>query len=250
MDETRLPAGRQGPMTKRELKTLRKMEKYESVRQGSGSNLVKWAIIALGSLLFLAFFGFIIFSIKQSKNKPVEISSTGWIRGSENAKTTLVEFGDFQCPACRAAEPFVRQALHDFDGKIKLHFKHFPLTSIHSNAMLAARAAEAAGVQGKFWQMHDWLYDNQDLWAPLNGSEARQKMIDVAKKLKVDSDKFTEDLDNSTISDKIAAMQNEAINIGVNATPTFYINNKKVESNPASYEEFKQLIQAEVDRQK
>lgn len=239
MDETR-------PMTKRELKALRKMEGYERQRQGSGSDLIKWVIIALGSALFLAFFAFVVILIKQSKNKPVEISSAGWVRGSKDAKTTLVEYGDFQCPACRAAEPFIRSAMKDFDGKIKLQFKHFPLTSIHPNAMLAARAAEAAGVQDKFWEMHDWLYDNQDSWAPLSGADAKIKLIDAAKKLKLDSDKFTEDLDNSTLSNKISSMENEAINIGVNATPTFYINNKKVENNPTSYEEFKRIIQRAI----
>ena len=238
-------------MTKREIKAMRRMEKYERTRQGSNSsNLTKWIIIALGSALFLAFFGFVIILIKQSKNKPVEISSAGWVRGSKDAKTTLVEYGDFQCPACRAAEPFIRSAMKDFDGRLKFVFKHFPLTSIHPNAMLAARAAEAAGRQNKFFEMHDWLYDNQDSWAGLSGADARAKMNDAAKALKLDTDQFTKDMDSREIADKISANQSEGINLGVNSTPTFYLDNKKIDNNPQNYDDFKKLISEEVKKVK
>lgn len=234
MDETKT-------MTKKELKVLRRMER--SQQETGGGDTMKWIIMAVGSILFLAFFVFIVILIKQSKNKPVVISQAGWVRGKKDAKTTLVEFGDFQCPACRTAEPLVRQAMVDFDGKIKFNFKHFPLISVHPNGMLAARAAEAAGVQNKFWEMHDWLYDNQDLWSGLSGSEAKQKLIDAAVELKLKADQFKKDIDSKAVSDKINETQSEAITLGVNSTPTFYLNNKKIETNPQNYGEFKKLIQ-------
>src|SRR5688572_15470916 len=104
-------------------------------KRGSSTQLI---IIAAASLIFLAFFAFIVISIKQSKNKPVELSNSGWVKGSENAKVKITEFGDLQCPACKAYEPIVRQISKDYEGKVQLVFKHFPLTSMHPNAMLAA----------------------------------------------------------------------------------------------------------------
>lgn len=241
MDENSPSSARQGHMTKKELKALRRMERLQ--QNQSGQDMTKWIIMAVGSILFLAAFAFLVISIKQSKNKPIEISSAGWIRGSESAKTTLVEFSDLQCPACRAAAPLIKQALVDFDGKIKLLFKHFPLTSVHANSMLAARAAEAAGAQDKFWEMHDWLNDNQDSWSSLQPVDAIKKMIEAAESLELDTDKFAEDIDSKALSDKINETQSEGINLGVNSTPTFYINNKKIEKNPQNYDEFKKLIQ-------
>lgn len=213
--------------------------------KNSGSS-AKWIIIIVGSLIFLAFFGFIIYSIKQSKNKPVVLSSAGWVRGSKNAKVKLTEFGDFQCPACRAYEPIVRKISKDFDGKLNLTFKHFPLTSIHKNALLGARAAEAAGAQGKFWEMHDWLYDNQVVWGELPAADAKAKILAAAEKLKLDMDKFKKDIDAKTIEDKILTSQSEGIDLGIVATPTFYLDGKKLDPTPQNYEEFKKVIEAEL----
>lgn len=242
---------RSQPMTKREFKARRKIERHESAQHGNNSsNLAKWIIIAVGSALFLAFFAYIIFSIKQSKNKPFVISNTGWVRGNPNAKTTLVEFSDFQCPACQRYEPLVEQVLKDFNGQMKLIYKHFPLTSVHKNAMLAAQASEAAGNQGKFWEMHDLLFEKHDEWAELDNSGAKEKFILYAESLKLDMERFKADLDKKETADKVTQSQNEGINNGVNATPTFFLNNNKIEPNPGSYEEFKKIISDAVSKDK
>lgn len=237
-------------MTKKELKVLRKLERMEQEKQGGGSNTTKWIVFAVGAALFLAFFAFVVILIKQSKSKPVEISTSGWIRGKPDAKVTLIEYGDFQCPACKAAEPLVRQAQSEFKDDLKFVFKHFPLTSIHPNAVLGARAAEAAGIQGKFWEMHDWLYDYQEMWSALPAVEALAKIKEQANALDLDVEKFGKDMDDPTVLAKITAEQNEGIEIGVNATPTFYLNGKKIDGSERNYEEFKKVISEEISKSK
>src|SRR5205807_632201 len=100
----------------------------------------------------------------------------------------------------------------------------------------------------KFWQMHDKLYDNQDSWAPLPGADAREKIIGFAKDLKLDTTKFKKDLDRQDLKDKINASEDEGIKLGVSATPTFYLDNKKIENNPQNYDDFKKLIDGEIKR--
>lgn len=242
MDENRPPLARQGPMTKKELKALRKLEKLDNTRAESRQNTVKWIVLGVGSLLFIAFFGFLIFLTKQNQAKPVSLTNDGWVRGENSAKVTLVEFADFQCPACKAYHPIVSEVLASYKGKVKLLYKHFPLTSIHKNAFPAAQAAEAAGAQGKFFQMHDLLYEHQEEWAELAESDAKEKFIAFASDLKLDLDKFKADLDKKEFEDKIRQNQNEGVNSGVSGTPTFFVNGKRIE-NPRGLEEFKRAVE-------
>jgi len=239
-----------GPMTKKELKALRKLERQQSDGSDSGSGSSKMIIFALGAIIFLAFFGFIIFSIKKNKDKPIVLSSAGYSRGNPAAKVTLVEFGDLQCPACRAYEPFVRNALHDYDGKVKLLYKNFPLLTVHPNANLAAKVAVAAGEQGKFFLMHDWLYDNQDSWAELSANDARAKMIEAAKVMGISTDKLQIDIDSKATTDKISVTENEGGVVGVSGTPTFYLNNERMDPMPQNYDEFKKDVAAAIAKAK
>lgn len=235
MDEERL--------TKKEKKELRKQERLTALSSKSSQNrqgLVTWGVIALAAILFLGFFSFLVFSAKQSRNN-VTIVPTGWVRGDVNAKNTLYEFGDLQCPACKRYEPFVEQASKDFKGKIKFVFKHFPLSQVHRNAMSAAITAEAAGAQGKFWEMHDLLYQKQEEWG--ESTDASKLFGQYANDLKLDITKFKADLKDKSLSDKITTEQTEGINLGVSATPTFYLNNKMLDLS-ATYDEFKKEINA------
>ncbi|MGE5042261.1 MAG: DsbA family protein [Candidatus Levyibacteriota bacterium] len=208
-------------LTKKEKKELRKLENLSKVEEGGG-NKMKLIIIAAVSFLFLAFFAFAIIASKQKANAPVKLSNSGWVTGNPNSKVTLTEFGDFQCPACKAFEPVIDQVRKDYGNKIKIVFMHFPLKNAHPNAMMAAKAAEAAGQQGKFWQYHDLLYVNQEAWAPL--PDPTQQFTDYAKSLKLDTAKFKKDMQDSKLEAKINAQEDEGINVGVNATPTVYLN--------------------------
>ncbi len=171
-------------------------------------------------------------------SEPV-VTQSDHVRGNLSGTVTLVEFGDIQCPACGAYEPIVRQVTADNASSLKVVFKHFPLTQIHQNALLAAKASEAASNQGKFWEMHDIMYDNQNEWS--ESLSARDFIMNYAQKIGLDMNKFKTDLDSSAVADKIMADYKEGVALGVQGTPTFFVNGKKID-NPSSLEAFDQII--------
>lgn len=146
--------------------------------------------------------------------------------GTPSAKVTIVEFGDFQCPACGAAHPVLKQIVSDYKDKVYFVFRNFPLP-MHPNAPLAAQAAYAAGSQGKFWEMHDKLYESQDEWAEKSAGPAKDVIVGYAKELGLDMTKFNDDLNKNAGNAKIQKDQNDGYQLGVNSTPTVYINGTK-----------------------
>jgi protein-disulfide isomerase len=229
-------------LSKKELKLAQKLAKLEKEKEEARQKTIKWLVIGVASFLFVALFVVLVVIGKQNQagnSALVTVGPGDWIRGDRNAKTTLVEFSDFQCPACASYEPMVRRLLLETGGGMRLVYKHFPLTSIHRNAFLAAQAAEAAGLQGKFWEMHDILFEKQGEWAESN--KAEDVFVKFAADLKLDVEKFRQDLASPYIKDKIQKNQEEGIKLGVNATPTFAINGKIIKT-PRTYEEFKALV--------
>jgi protein-disulfide isomerase len=199
----------------------------------------------LGSigLVMVLLFGYYFYAAptaSTTNTTPVVITQTDHVRGAKDGKVTLVEFGDFQCPACGAYEPIVRQVLADNKDTLKFSFRHFPLTQIHKNALLAAKASEAAALQGKFWEMHDILYDKQEEWG--EALNAREFIMMYANTVKLDTSKFTSDLESKTLEDKILAEYKEGTGLGIQGTPTFFLNGKKLESNPRNLAEFNAVI--------
>lgn len=195
-------------------------------------------IVALVVLSF-AYYFYAMSGNTGASAKEIVITEQDHVRGTPGAKVTLVEFADFQCPACGAYEPLVRKVMEDNAGTVQLVFRHFPLMQIHQNALLASKAAEAAGVQGKFWEMHDILFENQTEWS--TALNARDFITGYAGKIGLDAKKFAEDLNNKSLEDKILAELKEGTNIGVQGTPTFFLNGKQIK-NPSSPEEFNALI--------
>ncbi|HEX6977071.1 MAG TPA: thioredoxin domain-containing protein [Patescibacteria group bacterium] len=203
-------------------------------------------IIAIGAFFFLIFLAFIYFGSKPPAPIPPQvISDTSLLvkkdshqTSPDKAKVTLVEFGDFQCPACGISYPIVKQLEKDYGDNLNVVFRHFPLPQ-HTNALPASEAAEAAGAQGKFWEMHDKLYENQDKWS----SEANpiNTFAQYAKDLNLDVDKFTSDVKGEKYKDKIVADQSDGNTVAISATPTFFLNGQKIEGLPA-LEQFKSLI--------
>jgi len=173
------------------------------------------------------------------------VSSSDWSRGNQEAKVIFVEYSDFQCPACSAYYPLLKKLNEDFGGKIKFIYRHFPLRQIHKNAELAAHAAEAAGRQGKFWQMHDMLFENQNNWSGKSGSDAEDTFASYARSLNLDVERFNKDLDLKDIKEKVENDYQSGVRSQVNATPTFFLNGAKFE-NPRSYEELRSRIEQEV----
>ena len=143
------------------------------------------------------------------------------MRGNPDAKIFLVEFSDFQCPACKAAKSTVDAIVSQYKDKLVFGYRYFPLDQ-HPFGMKAAIAAEVANKQGKFWEMYDVLFANQEKFSD-------SIFPDLAKQLNLDMDKFTKDRADSAIQQKIEQDRSYGNQIGVNATPTFFLNGKKLD---------------------
>jgi Na+/H+ antiporter NhaA len=142
------------------------------------------------------------------------------IRGAADASVTLIEYGDFQCPYCSQADPVVRQLLAENGEDLRFVWRHLPLSDVHEHAQLAAEAAEAAGAQGAFWEMHDELLDHQDQLMP-------RQLVAAAERLGLDTDRFRDELRRREWAPRVAEDVHEADDSGVTGTPTFFINGRR-----------------------
>ncbi len=172
-----------------------------------------------------------------------EINADDNVKGAQNAVVTIVEFSDYQCPACKSYAPVLDEIINAFPNDVRLVYKHYPLRSIHPRADIAARAAEAAGAQGKFWEMTDLLFANQELWSRQAGTQAFEE---YASTLGLNQAQFLSDLESDAAKNKV----NNDVALGqslmITGTPTFYVNGKRV-TNPRSFEEFKLFIETEIN---
>ena len=160
------------------------------------------------------------------------------------ALITLTEYSDYQCPACGVYHPIVERLKEHFGDKLEVEYRDFPL-NIHQYAMLAARAAEAAKIQGNFKAMHDKLFENQNVWS---GSSNPQSLFeDYAQEIGLDLEQFREDLNSAEAQRAVIEEKNEGEQMGVNSTPTFFINGEKLVQNPQNFEQFKNLINLYMD---
>jgi len=181
--------------------------------------------------------------VGTAKNEAnISITADDNVKGPATAKVTLVEFSDYQCPACKAYAPVIDELLNQYPNDLRLVHKFFPLKTIHYRAQASAQAAEAAGRQGKFFEMSKVLYENQEVWSKESGTATFEK---YAIDLGLDLVKFKADYGSDSVKDKINAQIKEGIDLNVNGTPTIYMNGKKIQ-NPSSFEEFKQVIEAEI----
>lgn len=200
----------------------------------------------------IVIFGGIFWFTKSKSSAPSggdtsQNSGTNHLLGNNTTGVTLVEFGDYQCPACYQYYPLVKQLQEKYNDQIAFQFRNFPLVQIHPNAMLAARAAEAAGMQGKFWEMHDLLYTNQNSWS--SQSNPTNIFVGYAQQLGLDTNKFTEDMNSAAVLAMINADVSAAQALGATGTPTFVLNGKKIES-PQTLEEFSKVIDAAIAENK
>lgn len=237
--------------TKKERKELKKLEWEEKLKTEKRNKMLKQIGIWIGAavILIASVYGLIQLANSPQTNpdliKLPPITKGDITTGNPKAKAVLVEYADFQCPACAAYQPFINQLLIDFKDKIYFVYRFFPLIQTHKNAMISAQAAYAANLQGKFWEMDNLLYSSQKSWE--NSSNAKEIFTDYAKTLKLDMKKFQADLESDQGKKIINEQYSQGLNIGVNSTPTFFLNGIKIE-NPRSYNDFKKLIQDEVDK--
>jgi len=146
--------------------------------------------------------------------------------GREGAPLTLEEFGDYQCPPCGNFYPEVEKIRTDYGDKLHFIFRQFPLTRAHANALVAAHAAEAAGLQGKFWEMHDRLFRNQNSWA--KDANPRAIFETYAAALGLDLERFKRDMNNAEVDARIVADHERGQSLGVTSTPTFFLNGREL----------------------
>lgn len=149
-------------------------------------------------------------------------------QGDATAAVTLVEYGDYQCPYCGAAYPLVKKLQRHFGGDLRFVFRNFPLTQAHPLAQMAAELAEAAAIQGRFWPMHDWIYENQERWSE-GGAEV---LLGGIEAVGLDTVALERDLKQSKIAQRIKADFNGGVRSGVNGTPGFFVNGRLHQGSP------------------
>jgi len=177
------------------------------------------------------------------------ITSSDHTHGNPNAKVTLIEYGDFECPACGVYEPIVEQLYQQYQNQVLFVFRNFPLFQIHPYAMIGAQAAEAAGLQGQYWQMHDLLYKNQAEWTSdttLSDSAVVSKYFDSdAQQLGLDVTKFNSDINSSAVQNKVQSDISLGNAAKIDHTPTFFINLTQIQ-NPQGLQEFQNDLNAAI----
>ena len=159
------------------------------------------------------------------------VNAQDHIAGPDDAPVTLVEYGDFECPYCGMAHPIVKSAQHQLGDQLRFVFRNFPLAEAHPHARLAAQAAEAAGAQGRFWEMHDMLFEHQY-------ALELQDLIGYAKSLGLDVPQFEHDLEAGTYAKKVRDDFRSGVRSGVNGTPTFFVNGERYNGSWANEEAF------------
>jgi protein-disulfide isomerase len=163
------------------------------------------------------------------------------VRGPFNARVKIEEFGDFQCPSCAALSPALSQSEQKYHGRLCVIFRQFPLAS-HPHAQEAARAAEAAGLQGRFWEMHDLLYGSQLVWT--RAADTRELFNQFAKSLGIDVERFKIDLESEQVKRRIDADQQRAASLGVNSTPAIFINGRRLPDSSLNQKALQEAIDA------
>jgi NhaA family Na+:H+ antiporter len=163
------------------------------------------------------------------------------VRGNANAAVTLEEFGDFQCPTCGLYSGELKKIEDEFGARLRVIFREYPLyPTPHENALVAAQAAEAGALQGRFWEMHDKLYENQKAWS--DAKDAVPIFVDYAKQIGLDTDRFARDLSGEVVAARIFQDGKRAHALGVTSTPTFFIDGREVKGDSFSPEGIREMI--------
>ena len=166
------------------------------------------------------------FSGAPMSSSPAEPGAQRRDKRPVDAVVTLEEFGDYQCPPCGALHPTLKKLKQEFGPNLNFVFRNLPLSTLHKNAMVAAQAAEAARVQNRFWEMHDLLYENQDLWK--DDINPRTIFIKLAGDLGLDTARFVRDMDDKQVKMRIEADQFAAAELGISGTPTLLIDGRQL----------------------
>ncbi len=199
-------------------------------------------------LLIAAAVGGGIYGMVKIASRPVQnsgaaitvppLAENDWVKGGRAARTVLIEYSDFQCPACAFYYPYLKRLSEEFGDDLAIIYRHFPLP-MHQNAKAAAAAADAAGRQGKFWEMHDAIFDSQRLWE--GSKDASEFFATRAQELGLDVEKFKADMGSDEARDAVRAAYQASVRMGLNSTPTLFLNGRLL-VNPRSYEDLRNAV--------
>jgi protein-disulfide isomerase len=190
-------------------------------------------LIIIGVLIISTVLGVWLYR-RSTQPAPVTASSTAQpeassahVRGEASAPVTIEEFADFQCPPCGALHPEMKKIEEEYGPRLKVIFRNYPVVALHKHALQAAHAAEAAGLQGRFWEMHDMLFSNQEQWD--KSDDVRPIFSDYARSLNLDVQRFNTDMDGTEVSRRILEDQDRARTLRVRGTPTLIINGRQLQ---------------------
>lgn len=209
-------------------------------------------ILVIGAFfLFKYGFGSDAGSTGATSSALTDVTEKDWVKGKADASVTLLEYTDFQCPACGAYYPIVKQLMDEKGDQLRLVIREYPLIQIHKNALTGARAAEAAGKQGKFWEMYDLLFANQAEWS--NADDPMKSIVpSYAGRIGLNIEQFRQDMTDAAIDDKITHDRKTGDDLKITGTPTFFLNGKQIDlKNIRSFDDFKKIVEKAVaDSQK
>lgn len=206
-----------------------------------------WIILGIIVFVLVGLFFFTRPNTPQmTLEEAVKIEDVDHVTWNPDADVTLIEYGDFQCPGCGGWHPILKQLEESYKDHVRFVFRHFPIRTNHPNAQSAALSAEAAGKQGKFWEMHDKLFETQPGWRQLTGNQ--QKLFEsYAEELELDMKQFRSDYAASETALRINRDLDSGRILGVTGTPSFILNGKKIET-PARMEDFAKILDREIKK--
>ena len=179
--------------------------------------------------------GALFYGLSDSSSSSTEVTS----ENREAQKVHILKYSDYQCPACKSYVPAQKELEREFGDNIEIEDRHFPLSG-HQFEALAAYSAEAARNQDKYEEMHDMIFEYQEVWS---AGDARNHFIDFATELGLDIEQFETDLESEEIHQLVESQRQEGLRRQVNATPTFFINGQKLQQNPQSYDQMKSIVE-------
>ncbi|HZG54463.1 MAG TPA: thioredoxin domain-containing protein [Pyrinomonadaceae bacterium] len=175
---------------------------------------------------------------------PVSVQNAH-VHGRADAPVLIEEYGDFQCPPCGFLHPILKRLEGEYATQVRVAFRHYPLRQMHKYADEAARAAEAAALQGKFWQMHDLLFEKQNEWK--DAPAARPLFLNYARTLGLDLGKFTQDIDSVAVSNRVRSDEAHGTARGVSGTPTVFVNGRELPFEVImKHDSFRAVIEREL----
>lgn len=229
-------------LTKKQRKELKRQEKINQQEKSVRNKKIRNISIGIAIVIVIAGLG-LVYYFSNKPPTPIASDDDPYL-GGKDAKVVINEFSDFQCPACKSAAPIVRQLASEYGDKIKIIFNNFPLSS-HPLSFKAAVAGECAFAQNKFWEFYDLLFSNEGDWE--NTSDPTSIFKDIAKKVGLDENTFSECLNSKATEDRVNYDIREGESRRVLATPTFFVNDQKIQG-AASLDEFKKVVDEELNK--